>query len=107
MGEMTIKDVKEALEQGLDLNDGFKILEELEDFLGFRGKVQADHMYDIEGTIEMSEVHDGSAKLAWSINWLNESTNEEFEEASYITANDDNYKDRLKDLISPVFVTLG
>lgn len=104
---MTIKEIKEALEQGLDLNDGFEILEELEDFLGFKGKVQADHMYDIEGTVEISEVYDGSAKLAWSINWLNESTNEEFEAASYITANDDNYKERLKDLISPVFVTLG
>jgi hypothetical protein len=102
-----INKLKEALEQGLGLNDGFENTEELEDFLGFRGKVQADHMYDIEGTIELSVIRDGGAKLAWSINWLNESTNEEFEEASYITVNDDNYKDRLKDLISPVFVTLG
>lgn len=104
---MTIKGIKEALEQGLDLNDGFEILEELEDFLGFRGKVQADHMYDIEGTVELSVVRDGSAKLAWSINWLNESTNEELTDTNYLTVSDDNYKDRLKDLISPIFVTLG
>lgn len=103
---MTIKEIKEALEQGLDLNDGFTITEELEDFLGFKGKVQADHMYDIEGTIDLNRVYGGGI-LAWSINWLNESTNEELEDASYLTVSDDNYKDKLKDLISPVFVTLG